>query len=61
VEEWKGERKMAQERREEERRPFWQVVLDEPFLLLTLGLGIPLVLYLIWGIFELTTVPFPQP
>lgn len=52
---------MTQERSEEGRIPFWQVVLDEPFLLLTLGLGIPLVLYLIWGIFELTTVPFPQP
>ncbi len=52
---------MAQESGEGEKIPYWQVVLDEPFLLLALGMGIPLVLYLIWGIFELTTVPHLQP
>ena len=49
---------MAQERDEGEQIPYWQVVLDEPFLLLTLGLGIPLILYLIWGVLELTIVPY---
>lgn len=52
---------MPEERHEEERIPLWQVVLDEPFFLLVLGLAIPLVLYLIWGIFELTTIPAAKP
>lgn len=52
---------MPAERQEGERIPFWQVVLDDPFLLLALGLGIPLVLYLIWGILETTMVPPLKP
>jgi len=52
---------MPEERREGERIPVWQVILDDPFLLLALGLGIPLILYLIWGVLELTMVPFPKP
>ena len=52
---------MPDDRREAERIPFWQVVLDDPFLLLALGLVIPLILYLIWGVLEITMVPYPKP
>ncbi len=40
-----------------ERVPFMQRVLDNPFLLLFLGVVLPAVLYILWGVMELTTVP----
>ncbi len=40
-----------------ERVPMIQRVLDNPFLLLFLGVTSPTVLYLIWGIMELTQIP----
>jgi len=43
--------------REKERIPFMQRVLDNPFLLLFLGVVIPTVLYILWGVMELTQIP----
>ena len=40
-----------------ERIPFLQRVLDNPFLLLFLGITIPTVLYIVWGIMELVQIP----
>lgn len=40
-----------------ERIPFMQRVLDNPFLLLFLGVTFPTVLYLIWGIMEIAQIP----
>ncbi len=40
-----------------ERTPFFQRVLDNPFLLLFLGVTIPTVLYIIWGIMEIIQIP----
>lgn len=40
-----------------ERVPFMQQVLDNPFLLLFLGITIPTVLYLAWGVMEIASVP----
>ena len=37
--------------------PAMQRVLDNPFLLLFLGITVPAVLYLIWGIMEVVSVP----
>ena len=37
--------------------PVMQQILDNPFLLLFLGVTIPTVLYLIWGIMEIASVP----
>lgn len=48
---------MAEEKGERERIPLWQILFDDPFFLLVLGLGMPLVLYLIWGVVEMTTIP----
>ncbi|GBD42400.1 hypothetical protein HRbin39_01791 [bacterium HR39] len=41
----------------EERIPLMQRVLDNPFLLLFLGVTIPAVLYLMWGLIEITQIP----
>ena len=43
-----------------ERVPFMQRVLDNPFLLLFLGITIPAVFYLIWGIMEVASVPLAE-
>jgi hypothetical protein len=40
-----------------ERIPFFQRVMDNPFLLLFLGIVIPTVFYILWGIMEIATIP----
>jgi len=42
---------------EEERIPAMQHLLDNPFLLLFLGVAIPTVLYILWGVMEIVTLP----
>ena len=42
---------------ENEPIPLMQRVLDNPFLLLFLGVAIPSVFYIIWGIIEITQIP----
>lgn len=37
--------------------PAMQRLLDNPFLLLFLGVTIPAVLYIIWGVMEVASVP----
>ena len=37
--------------------PAMQMLLDNPFLLLFLGVVIPTVLYIIWGVMELSQIP----
>lgn len=43
-----------------ERIPFMQRLLDNPFLLLFLGVAIPTVLYVIWGVMEIVSIPISQ-
>ena len=43
-----------------ERIPFMQRVLDNPFLLLFVGITIPTVLYLLWGVMEVASVPLAE-
>ena len=40
--------------------PFMQRVLDNPFLLLFLGVTIPAVLYIIWGVMEIAQIPIAK-
>ncbi len=40
-----------------ERVPAMQQILDNPFLLLFLGVTIPTVIYIIWGIMEVASIP----
>lgn len=42
------------------RIPVMQKVLDNPFLLLFLGVVIPTVLYIMWGLIELTQIPLAK-
>ena len=40
-----------------EKIPFMQRVLDNHFLLLFLGVTVPAVLYVIWGVMEIVQIP----
>ena len=40
--------------------PIMQRLLDNPFLLLFIGVAVPAILYLLWGLMELTQVPLAQ-
>jgi hypothetical protein len=39
------------------RIPMFQRVLDNPFILLFVGVVVPAVFYIIWGIMEIVTIP----
>ena len=43
-----------------EHIPFMQRLMDNPFLLLFLGVTIPTVLYLIWGVMEIASIPLAE-
>ena len=45
---------------EPERIPFMQRVLDNPFLLLFLGVATPTVLYTLWGVMEVASIPIAK-
>ena len=45
---------------ETEPVPFMQRVLDDLFLLLFLGVAIPTVLYIVWGVMEVASIPLAQ-
>lgn len=40
-----------------ERVPVMQRILDNPFLLLFIGVVVPTVFYVVWGIMELVSIP----
>jgi hypothetical protein len=43
-----------------ERIPVMQSLLDNPFLLLFIGVTIPAVLYIIWGIMDIIQIPIAK-
>jgi hypothetical protein len=45
---------------ESERIPAMQRLLDNPFLLLFLGVVIPTVFYIVWGIMEIIQIPIAK-
>jgi len=42
---------------ENARVPIMQRIIDNPFLLLFIGVVVPTVFYVIWGIMEIITIP----
>jgi hypothetical protein len=41
----------------EEKVPAFQHILDNPFLLLFLGVAMPTVFYIVWGVMEIVGIP----
>ena len=40
--------------------PFMQQLLDNPFILLFLGVMIPMIVYTLWGVIDILTVPLSK-
>ena len=45
---------------EVERVPVMQKIMDNPFILLFIGVVFPAVFYIIWGIMEIVTIPIAK-
>ena len=43
-----------------ERVPIMQRIIDNPFLLLFIGVVFPTVFYVVWGIMELVSIPIAK-
>ena len=44
----------------QERVPLIQQLLDNPFLLLFIGVMVPMVVYTLWGVIDILTVPLAK-
>jgi hypothetical protein len=44
----------------EEPIPAMQQLIDNPFLLLFIGIAVPTVLYTIWGVMEIVSLPIAK-
>jgi len=42
---------------EDENISPWQQIIDNPFLLLFIGVAMPTVFYTLWGVMEVATIP----
>ena len=40
--------------------PAMQRILDNPFILLFIGVVFPAIFYIIWGVMEIVTIPIAQ-
>jgi hypothetical protein len=45
---------------QEEPVPVMQQLLDNPFLLLFIGIAMPTVLYIVWGVMEIVSIPIAK-
>ncbi|MCV2367048.1 hypothetical protein [Roseateles oligotrophus] len=45
---------------EQEAVPMMQQLLDNPFLLLFLGVLVPMLVYTLWGVIDILTVPLAK-
>jgi hypothetical protein len=43
-----------------EQVPIMQQILDNPFLLLFIGVTVPTVFYILWGVMEIVTIPIAK-
>ena len=41
----------------DEKIPMMQRLLDNPFLLLFIGVMVPMVVYILWGVIDILTIP----
>jgi hypothetical protein len=51
---------MANPTPNEERIPAMQHLLENPFLLLFLGIAMPTVFYIVWGVMEMVAIPIAK-
>ncbi len=51
---------MEHDNDENEKVPMIQQLLDNPFLLLFIGVMVPMVVYSLWGVIEILTIPMAK-
>jgi hypothetical protein len=51
---------MAEKTTSNEPVPVMQRILDNPFLLLFLGVVMPTVFYILWGVMEIISIPIAR-
>ena len=51
---------MSDMTKNDEKVPMMQQLLDNPFLLLFLGVLIPMIVYVLWGVIDILTVPLAR-
>lgn len=56
----KDRREMEEDEVPEEPVPAMQLLLDNPFLLLFIGIAMPTVLYIVWGVMEIVSLPIAK-
>ncbi len=54
------DRRPDDEMPEDEPVPAMQHLLDNPFLLLFIGIAMPTVLYIVWGVMEIVSLPIAK-
>ena len=47
----------VREQEQDEKIPAMQQILDNPFLLLFLGVALPTVFYIVWGVMGILSIP----
>ena len=52
-----GEHQMSDQSSSDGDIPIMQQLLDSPFLLLFIGVVVPTVFYIIWGVMEVVSIP----
>ncbi|MBL0163801.1 MAG: hypothetical protein IPP82_09230 [Xanthomonadales bacterium] len=45
---------------DDEKIPMMQKLLDNPFLLLFIGVLVPMVVYILWGVIDILTIPLAK-
>jgi hypothetical protein len=50
----------TEDREPQSRPPLMQAVFDNPFILLVIGLAVPIVFYTIWGLLEIASIPLAR-
>ena len=51
---------MSSEETETGDVPFMQQLLDNPFLLLFIGVLVPMLVYTLWGVLDILTIPLAK-
>ena len=51
---------MNETNQSDEKVPFMQQLLDNPFLLLFIGVMVPMIVYTLWGVIDILTVPLTK-
>lgn len=51
---------MSEHSADTEKVPMIQQLLDNPFLLLFIGVMVPMVVYVLWGVIDILTIPLAK-